>query len=132
MKKSVNGYMTVEISMLFPIIFITLCMLFYMCFCFHDIVVSRAFLYRFGTYSYYQDMTEKECEKELKKGLNERLVISKPVMVQFSGTKAKADFKINFIGGIWKNKKFQLQIKIENRDKTGTLRKYRALKELVE
>lgn len=136
MKKAVNGYMTVEISILFPIIFITICMLFYICFYFHDRVASQTFLYRFGIHAYYQNITEEECEMELGKGLNERMIMSDLVSVKFSNTdwsiETGADFKMNFIGGIWGNKKFESQVSIENLDKSGNLRKYRLLKEVAE
>ncbi|MBD5136004.1 MAG: hypothetical protein HDT39_08590 [Lachnospiraceae bacterium] len=136
MKKTVNGYMTVEISILFPIIFITICTLFYMCFYFHDRVVSQTFLYRFGIYAYYQNIPEEECEIQLGKGLNERMITSDLVSVKFSktdcGIEAGADLKMNFIGGLYGKKKFEAQVSIENMDKSGNLRKYRILKEVTE
>lgn len=135
MKNTLKGYMTVEISMLFPIIFITICMLFYMCFYFHDRVTVQAFLYRFGIHAYHQGLTEKECEERLRKGIEERMVMSKLLSVRFSGTdwsiKAEADLNMGFPWAVWKNSRFCARATIDNLDKSGSLRKIRMLREVT-
>lgn len=135
MKKAMKGYMTVEISILFPIILLVLCTLFYLCFCFHDKVILNNDICRIAYCTRFSNMSDKEIRQKIIESLNKRLLISDVLSVEYTGAEDRGDIgaqiHINIPFILWDNEEYQTAVSVECPDKCKNIRKYRMIREVV-
>lgn len=128
--------MTVEISILFPVIFMVLCTIFYMCFYFHDRVAVQAFLYRFCIYTEYKNISEEEAERLLVEEAEKRMVLSNSVSAGFDKNdntiEAKICIRTELPGILSGNRESKSIVRVTNWKKSDCIRKYRFVKEAIE
>ncbi len=136
MKKYLNGYITVEASILMPIVFFILCTVFYMCFSFHDRVITQDYMYRYGINTYFNEQEDNEKEWELKESLKKKLLISDVLSVRYvrtdEGIETGACISFRIPSELWEGLKYKFAAETANRNKSRFLRKCRAAKEVIE
>lgn len=136
MKRGIKGYMTVEISLLFPIILLVLFTLFYMCFGLHDKVVLNSSIGMVDDYKNLSEVTEDEVRNRIKESLNDRMLISDVLSVEYADTQDRIDIwaliRINIPLILWDNEEYQAGVSVECPDKSKKIRKYRIIREVVD
>lgn len=93
--KCLNGYITVELSLLFPIIIFVICFLMYMGLIYHDRVVARAWMYKIQVNDVFGMENNVSDEQRVYDVIKKRMIVSELSDVEYKRTENSSVITVN-------------------------------------
>ncbi|MDD6858438.1 MAG: pilus assembly protein [Lachnospiraceae bacterium] len=93
--KYLNGYITVELSLLFPIIICVICFLMYMGFIYHDRVVAHAWMYKMQVNDVFGMENNVSDEQRVYDVIKKRMIVSELNDVEYERTENNSVITMN-------------------------------------
>lgn len=129
-----KGYFTVEMTLIFPIIFFIICSIFYMSFYYHDKVVSQIWSYKICINEINNNNSEDRIRAQIIKEINKKMLLGRisKVSVDASSNKINTRFElnVNIPSIVGKSISKQITCIVKRKNECEYIRKIKVIKEL--
>lgn len=127
--KCLNGYITVELSLLFPIIIFVICFLMYMGLIYHDRVVARAWMYKIQVNDVFGMENNVSDEQRVYDVIKKRMIVSELSDVEYKRTENSSVITVNIKYNDFAKR---YTVKTEGLNRCENLLRMRFVKEVID
>lgn len=127
--KSLNGYITVELSLLFPIIICVICFLMYMGFIYYDRVVAHAWMYKIQVNDVFGMENNVYDEQRVYDVIKKRMIVSELNDVEYERTENSSVITMNIKYNDFAKR---YTVKTEGLNRCENLLRMRFIKEVID
>lgn len=127
--KYLNGYITVELSLLFPIIICVICFLMYMGFIYHDRVVTHAWMYKIQVNDVFGMENNVYDEQRVYDVIKKRMIVSELNDVEYERTENSSVITMNIKYNDFAKR---YTVKTEGLNRCENLLRMRFIKEVID
>lgn len=126
--KYLNGYITVELSLLFPIIICVICFLMYMGFIYYDRVVAHAWMYKIQVNDVFGMENNVYDEQRVYDVIKKRMIVSELNDVEYERTENSSVITMNIKYNDFAKR---YTVKTEGLNRCENLLRMRFIKEVI-
>lgn len=127
--KYLNGYITVELSLLFPIIICVICFLMYMGFIYYDRVVAHAWMYKIQVNDVFGMENNVYDEQRVYDVIKKRMIVSELNDVEYERTENSSVITMNIKYNDFAKR---YTVKTEGLNRCENLLRMRFIKEVID